>query len=115
MRCNSTGIVVLTALAACTLPGAQGASAVNVTVNPAGAIRVKTSAAVFELLRSGYLAGHLAKDGQELTLDDPAQGAAGGGDLLVSGGAPMWFDPLDFRRAQTSDIRGGIGPLGKRI
>jgi alpha-galactosidase len=107
--------VVLAALAACALPGAHGASAVNVAVNPAGTIQVKTPAAVFELLASGYLEGRLVKNGQQLTLDDPAQGEASGGDLLLSGGAPARFDPLDFRRARISDIRGGIGPLGKRI
>jgi hypothetical protein len=104
MRRNSTNIVVLTALAACALPGALGASAVNVAVNPAGTIRVKTPAAVFELLRSGYLAGHLIMNGQDLTLDDPAPGEVGGDVLL-----------LDFSRAKISDIRGGIGPRGKRI
>jgi alpha-galactosidase len=114
MRRNSTKILILIALAACALPGAHGASAVNVAVNPAGAIRVKTPVAVFELRRSGYLAGHLTMNGQELTLDDPAQDEAGG-DLLVSGGAPARFDPLDFHRAKISDIRGGIGSRGKRI
>jgi hypothetical protein len=84
MRCNSTSIVVLAALAACALPGAHGASAVNVTVNRAGAIQVTTPAAVFELLASGYLEGRLVKNEQQLTLDDPAQGEAGGGDLLLS-------------------------------
>ncbi len=114
MQGNSMRIVILTALAACALPRAHGASAVNVTVNPAGAIQVKTPAAEFELLASGYLAGRLVKNGQQLTLDDPAQGEAGG-DLLLSGGAPARFDPLDFRHAKISDIRGGIGPRGKRI
>src|SRR5579859_5149067 len=115
MRGSSTRIVVLAALAAFALPDAHGASTVNVAVNPAGAIRVKTPAAAFELLTSGYLAGHLVMTGQELTLDDPAQGGAGGGDLLLSGGAPVRFDPLDFRRAKISDIRGGIGSRGKRV
>jgi alpha-galactosidase len=115
MRLNTTKIVVLTALAACALPGAHGASAVSVAVNPVGAIRVKTPAVVFELLRSGYLAGHLIMNGQDLTLDDPAQGESGSGDVLFSGGAPARFDPLDFRRATISDIRGGLGPRGRRI
>ena len=105
--------MVLTALAAWASSGAHGASVVNVVVNSA-AIRVKTPAAVFELLKSCYLAGHLIMNGQDLTLDDPAQGEALG-DVLLSGGAPGRFDPLDFRLAKISDIRGGIGPRGKRI
>jgi hypothetical protein len=47
-------------------------------VNAAVSIQVKTPAPVFELLTSGYLDGRLVKNGQQLKLEDPAQGEAGG-------------------------------------
>ena len=109
MRHNVMVILALIVLAAC----ARADSTESVTVNPAGPIQVKTPAAEFQLLASGYLEGRLIKNGRQITLDEPAQGEAG--DLLMSGGAPVGFEPLDFRHARVTEVRGGIGKQGKRI
>ena len=109
MRRNVMVILALIVLAAC----ARADSTESVTVNPAGPIQVKTPAAEFQLLASGYLEGRLIKNGRQITLDEPAQGEAG--DLLMSGGAPVGFEPLDFRHARITEVRGGIGKQGKRI
>lgn len=109
MRRNVMVILALIVLTAC----ARADSTESVTVNPAGPIRLKTPAAEFQLLASGYLEGRLIKNGRQITLDEPAQGEAG--DLLMSGGAPVGFEPLDFRHARITEVRGGIGKQGKRI
>jgi len=106
--------ILMMLLAACA-PSGHGVSGVNVTVSPAGPIQVKTQAAEFELLASGYLQGRLLKNGKKLTLDDPAAGEAASCDVLISEGAPVRFDVLDFGRAKVSDISGALGKQGKRI
>ena len=90
-------------------------SIVEVSVQRAGTVVIRTPQAEFDLLTSGYLEGHLIKDGQRLTLDEPAPGEADGGDLLVSGGAPVHFERPDFGSVKISDLHGAIGPRGKRV
>src|SRR5450755_3323831 len=69
--------------------GNRPGASVEVSVRRAGTVLIKTPEAEFELLASGYLKGHLVKEGQRLTLDEPSPAENEGGDLLVSGGAPI--------------------------
>jgi alpha-galactosidase len=95
--------------------GDRPGATLEVSVRRAGTVLIKTPEAEFELLASGYLKGHLVKEGQRLTLDEPSPGDAEGGDLLVSGGAPVHFGRPDFGGVKISDIHGAIGPRGKRV
>lgn len=88
---------------------------VEVSLRPAGTVAIRTPAAEFELLASGYLEGRLLREGQRLTLDEPLREEAEGGDLLVSDGAPVHFARPDFSNVKISDIHGAIGPRGKRV
>ncbi len=85
----------------------------EVSVRQAGSVLVKTPEAEFELLPSGYLEGHLVRQGQRLTLDEPLRGE--GGDSLVSGGVPVHFARPDVDHVKINDIHGAIGPRGKRV
>ncbi len=104
----------LTAILLFTIPAfcARVPSTISVAVPPAGPIRITTGDAEFQLLTTGYLQGRLLGPGQR-TLDEPT--AAETGDLLVSGGVQVKFDPLDFRHASIVDLQDGIGKQGKRI
>jgi len=100
------------------LCGPQAAKAqrrVEVSVGRACPVVIQTPAAKFELAASGYLRGWLVKDGRRLTLDDPAPGEGGAGDLLTSDGKTVDFAPFDCRRAKITDVHGGIGPGGRRV
>ena len=70
-------LVIIAAAFAASLPAATG---IKVVVSPAGPVRITTPAAEFELRASGYLRGRLLKGEHPLTLDDPLEGPAGGGD-----------------------------------
>ncbi len=90
-------------------------SAVAVTVHPGGPVALKTGAAEFEVLPSGYVQAWLMKDGKRLTLDQPETGRNSSGDLLVSAGKEVRGFALDFNHVKISDAQGKLGPRGKRV
>ncbi len=94
---------------------AKAQTHVEVSVGKDGPVLVKTGTAEFELAGSGYLRGWLVKNGQKLTLDDPAPGEDEAGDLLISEGKPVRFAAYDFRRAKVSETQGALGPRGRRV
>ena len=98
---------------AASAPKAASVSAVNVQVNPAGPLVVSTSVSEFDLTPKGYVQAFLLRDGQRLTLDDPAAGAAGSGVTVQ--GKPVRDFALDLSNASVSNVTGKLGALGKRI
>jgi alpha-galactosidase len=84
---------------------------VDVSSRPGGTFVIKTQEAEFDVLPSGYLAGHLMQGGRNLTLDEPT----GAGDSLTSNGVTPHFAHPDFGRAKIGDAHGAIGPHGKRV
>ncbi len=90
-------------------------SAVAVTVNPGGPVLLKTPAAEFEILPSGYIQAYLLTDGKRLTLDEPEPGTASAGGYLASGGKEIRDFALDFDHVQVSEAHGKLGARGKRV
>src|SRR5215475_7767679 len=68
------------------LPAPQP-STIEVSVNPSGPAVVRTAAAEFQVLPSGYIKASLLKDGTQLTLDNPQTSTPS--DYLTSGGKPI--------------------------
>ena len=77
-------------------------------------IVVRTRFAEFRLLPSGYIQAILLREGQNLTLDDPAAEDSNG-DYLVSGGREIRDFMLDLDHAKVSSASGRLGARGKRI
>ncbi len=75
-------------------------------------ILVRTTAAEFRLLPSGYLQATLLRDGQSLTLDDPGMAS---GDSVLTAGREIRDFVLDLKHAKVSDASGRLGARGKRI
>jgi alpha-galactosidase len=90
-------------------------SMVTVSVNPGGPILIKTSAAQFEILASGYVRASLLKDGKPLSLDEPLEDSASSGDHVVSGGKEIGSFTLDFDNVKITEARGKLGARGKRV
>jgi alpha-galactosidase len=90
-------------------------SAVSVTVNPGGPVALKTVRAEFEVLPSGYVQGSLIKEGKPLTLDDPESGPSASSDYLVVGSKEIRDFTLDFDHVRVSEVKGKLGPRGKRV
>ena len=88
-------------------------SAVDVQVNAAGPLVVKTAVSEFDISSRGYMQAFLLRAGQRLTLDDPTADAAGGG--LVVAGKPVRDFAFDLSKAAVADVTGKLGALGKRI
>ncbi len=111
------GAVVITGCAEKSSPPTQEAprSAVAVTVNPGGPIVLKTSAAEFDILSSGYVQAFLLKDGERRTLDEPEAGSAPSGDYLQSVGKEIRHFIFDFEGVKVSEAQGKIGTRGKRV
>ena len=85
-------------------------STITVDVEPNGPVVITTSAARFEVLRSGYIHAALLKDGQEQTLEDQGQTS---GDYIVREGKQEQF-VLDFSNAKIGGATGKLG-IGKEI
>lgn len=79
-------------------------SAIAIEVNSGGPLILKTSTAQFQVLSSGYLQAFLLKNGEQLTLDDPAPV----GDHVLSGGHSISFHP-QFENAKVSEAIGKLG------
>ena len=95
-------------------PGRRGqgsGSEVVTTINPAGPIVLKTAAAEFEILPSGYIRAYLLNGESRLSLDEPDSGS----DFLVSAGEEISNFQLDFTRAKVMDAHGKVGTRGKRV
>jgi alpha-galactosidase len=90
-------------------------SAVAVAVRPGGPVVVKTAAAEFEVLPSGYVKAFLLRRGERLTLDDPETAPAGGGGELVIAGKEAAAFSFDLAQAQVAESQGRLGPRGKRV
>ncbi len=110
-------VLALVFMAACSRQSAKpaasqdegGPSPVSVTVHPGGPVVIRTTAAEFDVLPSGYVQAALLKEGKTLTLDEPQ----GSSDALVSGGKEADFK-LDFSQAKITGARGKLG-LGRRV
>jgi alpha-galactosidase len=89
-------------------------SAVAVTVVPNGPVVLKTRAAEFDILPSGYVQAYLLKHGKRLTLDEPGTAKAAGDDAVVDGKSIGDF-VFDFEHVKLSDAHGKLGPRGKRV
>lgn len=87
--------------------------AITVTVHPGGPVIVKTSAAEFHVLASGYVQAYLLKGSRRLTLDEPPTQAPAASDFLVAGGQEFGEFTLD--RVNVSEARGKLGARGKRV
>jgi alpha-galactosidase len=90
---------------------AKAASRIEVTLSTGGPIVIKSSAAEFDILPSGYVQGFLLKDGKRLTLDEPDASAA----ALQAGGKEYQDFAFDLAHANTGDAQGKLGPLGKSV
>jgi alpha-galactosidase len=95
---------------------ARPASTLTVlTPKAGGPIRLKSAAAEFVILPSGYVQGSLLKGEKRLTLDEPEVGATSAGDYLVSGSKEIRDFTLDFDHVKISDTQGKLGAHGKRV
>lgn len=113
-----TGVAILMAgcrEASAPQPAGAPPSAVSVTVNPGSSIVVKTAAAEFDVLPSGYVQAYLLKDGKRLTLDEPESALQAPSDYLSVGGKELRDLPLDFDHVKISNAGGKIGNRSKRI
>ncbi|HLY63356.1 MAG TPA: alpha-galactosidase [Terriglobia bacterium] len=90
---------------------AQTKSMVSVTHSFSGPLVIKTSAAEFDVLPTGYVQSHLLKDGTRLTLDDPGQSA----ETLQADSRELHDFILDLDHPTVSATQGKLGPLGKRV
>jgi alpha-galactosidase len=93
-------------------PGPQSAIAVSIQSDR---ISIKTPAARFQILPSGYLRGYLDSNGRELTLDDPHGKGTGDANCVLIDGKEIRDFELDLSHAQISDSSHRLGPLGKRL
>lgn len=96
-------------------PEQPAPSAVAVTVNAGGPVVLKTSAAEFDILPSGYVQAFLLRDGARLTLDEPVGGKPAAGDYITVGGKELSDFALDFANVKVADARGKLGARGKRV
>lgn len=89
-------------------------SAISINLR-SDSISIKTPAAGFQILPSGYLRGYLDLNGREVTLDDPQGKGTADPDYPVVDGKKIRDFELDLARAQLSDSSHRLGPLGKRL
>src|SRR5579884_1099565 len=103
--------------AAAAQPTTGPVSKITVDVRPGansgGGIVITTPAAEFHLLPSGYLQGFLLKDGQRLSLDDPAPNSAGA--TLIANGKNLGDFTYDVDHPSVTEAKGKLGPTGKRV
>jgi alpha-galactosidase len=90
-------------------------SQISVTTRAGEPLVIKTSAAEFRVLPTGYLQASLVRDGVSLTLDDPQAEPGATADTLVSSGKEVGEFVLDVEHAKVTDASGRLGAQGKRI
>ncbi len=91
------------------------ASTLSVAVSPSGFLAVKTPAAEFDVLSTGYVRAFLLKDGRQLTLDEPNAAPATPGSVVDSAGNSIRDIALDFSNAKISEPQGKMGTRGKKV
>jgi len=90
-------------------------STISVATDSGSAVVIRTSAAEFRLLPSGYLQASLLRNGVSLTLDDPASASGVPADSLISGDRAIHDFVLDVAHARIADASGRLGPKGQRV
>jgi alpha-galactosidase len=93
----------------------QATSHVSVIKAGDGSLTIRTSAAEFRLMPSGYLQASLLQNGTSLTLEDAEAGNSHAGDALVVGGREVHDFILDLSAAKITDASGRLGAQGKRV
>jgi len=93
-----------------TAPRAAQSTIEVVSGNP---LVIRTSAAEFRLMSSGYIRSSLLSSGKNLSLDDPRSNDVG--DVLVSDGKEIGDFMLDLTQAHVGAASGRLGARGKRI
>jgi alpha-galactosidase len=88
-------------------------SSVAVTVNPTGPLLIKSKAAEFEVLPSGYVRAFLLKNGKRLTISDAP--AEGGSSVLIVAGKAIGNFTLNLADAKISDAPGETAGPAKVI
>ncbi|MBV8893606.1 MAG: alpha-galactosidase [Acidobacteria bacterium] len=113
-------LVMAMALGCSRLPGRRQSSSppsrpsnTRVVINNGGPVVIRTAAAEFQVLPSGYIQGFLLKDGKKLTLDEPPMGPPTGSDYLMADGKEVRFT-LDFANSKVIESQGKMG-RGKRV
>lgn len=112
--------LLVIALVGCTRkPGEAGSvhptSKTSVSGGGAGPLAIKTSAAEFRILPSGYVQASLMRDGTALSLDDPDASAGATSDAVISGGREIRDFVLDLAHAKVTAASDRLGAEGKRI
>jgi alpha-galactosidase len=94
-------------------PAVARSSNIQVTVSADSPAVIRTAAAEFEVLPSGYVQGFLLKNGSKLTLDNPAPSIQTTSNYLTVRGKRVGYS-LDFSQARVLEPQGKLG-RGKRI
>jgi alpha-galactosidase len=92
----------------------QPESQITFATTAGGPLVIKTSAAEFRVLPTGYLQASLVRDGASLTLDDPQEPGATA-DTVVMGGMEVRDFILDLEHTKVTDASGRLGAQGKRV
>src|SRR5690349_4336004 len=87
-------------------------STVTVITNPDRSVVIKTTAAEFDVLPSGYVKAYLIQRGTRLTLDDPRAEPPSVSDYLVNADV---VDHFALPTTAVSEAQGKLGPRGKRV
>ncbi len=90
-------------------------SAITVAAPAGEPITLKSAAAEFDILPSGYIQPFLLQNEKRLALDEPEAGSAASSDALVSAGKEIRDFTLDFSHAKISASRGKLGTRGQRV
>ena len=85
-------------------------STVTVVMEPGGLLAIRTSAAEFEILESGYIRASLIRNAKRVALDDPQTGAASSEGYPVVDGKPIEDFVLDLTHARIADYQSRVGP-----
>lgn len=87
-------------------------STIQVKTQSDGTVRVITTNAQFEILRTGYIRGSLSSNGKSESLDDPGDQI---GDTLIVAGAEIRDWTHASQGPTITEAQGKLGRLGKRI
>jgi alpha-galactosidase len=85
----------------------------NIVVVSGNPLVIRTLAAEFRVLPSGYIQASLLSNGKSLSLDDPRSDDVG--EVLVSNGKEIRDFVLDLAHARAGEASGRLGARGKRI
>jgi alpha-galactosidase len=88
-------------------------SSVSVMVTHGGPVVIRSSAAEFDVLPSGYIQAYLTRTGQHQTLDDPDADTRP--EALVIDGKLIQHFRFDLKNARVFPVHGRIGERGRRV